>query len=242
MNIAIIGSGNVATHLNRALRDRAAVSVINPRSLTGITQNADLIIIAVSDDAIEEVAAKIPETNALIAHTSGSKPMDCLKPFHKHIGVFYPWQTFSKDIKLNYEEIPVFIEASSSQGLQILENAANLFSNNVLTADSGKRRQLHLASVFACNFSNAMIAAGADILEKAGIPFSSMLPLLRQTINKLEFLSPAEAQTGPAVRGDKKVMEKHLQLLADNTRLAEIYRLISEEIENKKLQVITEKG
>lgn len=235
MHIGIVGSGNVATHLNRALSNKAAVSLINPRSLQNIDQHKfDLILLAVSDDAIKDVACRLPETDAVIAHTSGSVAISVLTEITEDAGVFYPLQTFSKNLQLNYKEIPVFLEASSLRAKDLLEKTAVLFTDDVRWADSKSRKQLHLASVFACNFTNALANISNGILKKSGIEFSALLPLMHQTIKKLEILPPQEAQTGPAVRGDKKIIAEHLDMLKDDTKAAMIYKLISEIIMDER--------
>lgn len=232
MKISIVGSGNVATHLHRALESKAAVCLINPRTFEKFPSDADVVLIAVKDDAIADVASKLPETSAVIAHTSGSVPIEALASHASNYGVFYPLQTFSKKVNLKYSEIPVFLEASSPEAFAMLSKAAGLFTSDIREADSESRRKLHLASVFACNFTNAMIGIGADILADTGIDFSALLPLLRQTVSKLENLSPANAQTGPAIRRDQNVIERHLQMLEGSPAIAGIYSLITHYIQS----------
>lgn len=231
--IAIIGRGNVATHLYEALKDKTPVCMVNPHTLEDMPANPDIILVSVKDDAISDVVSKIPETNAVIAHTAGSIPIDTLARFKNH-GVFYPLQTFTKHTSLDYSEIPVFIEASNPFSAEKLMELASLFSNKVIEADSETRKSLHIAAVFACNFSNAMAAVAEDILKEKGLNFDVMLPLLSQTINKLKHASPRRAQTGPASRGDLKVMDSHLEMLKDNPCLAEIYKNISDLISQQQ--------
>ena len=225
--IAIVGSGNVATHLYKALKDRTEVCLVNPHSLEGLPSKADIILISVKDKAIGEVVNNLPGSNAIIAHTAGSVPMEILKGKSEHYGVFYPLQTFSKDIELNYSEIPVFIEGSTPETIKNLKETASLFSEKVLEADSQARKQLHLASVFACNFSNALAGIAQGILNESDLDFSVLIPLMKQTVDKLEKLSPKDAQTGPAVRGDIQIMENHLKMLQNQPLLQEIYSLLS---------------
>lgn len=234
MNIAIVGSGNVASHLNRALKPKAAVSLVNPHSLEGLPENVDVVIIAVADDAIAEVASLIPDSGALVVHTSGSVPIETLAPFFSKYGVLYPLQTFSKDIRLQYDEIPVFLEASSEETLSILKQTASLFTSHIRNADSYTRKILHLSAVFACNFANALIGIGYDILKENGIEGEVLQPLLSQTFMKLMTMQPEQAQTGPALRGDRRVIQSHLDILENQPELAEIYRLISDIIYRKK--------
>ncbi|MCH5235208.1 MAG: DUF2520 domain-containing protein [Muribaculaceae bacterium] len=229
--IAIIGNGNVASHLHTALKDKTEVVLVNSRTLEGLPENPDIVLISVSDNAIEEVAQRLPKTDAIVAHTSGSTPMTILK--EDKIGVFYPLQTFTKGVELNYSEIPVFIEGSSPTVVEKLKELAQLFSNDVREADSESRRKLHLASVFACNFTNALAGISEEILKDSGIDFSVILPLMRQTLNKLGKLSPKEAQTGPAVRGDTVVMDKHLDMLESKPEFQHIYKQFSKIIKDR---------
>lgn len=233
MKVAIIGSGNVAFHLNRALSFKAAVSLINPHTLEGLSEKKfDIIVISVSDDAIEEVFKKIPKTNTLIVHTSGSVNMDILNGNSIDYGVFYPLQTFSRKQDLNYKEIPLFLEASNKEALGILKEFASLFSPKIRIANSQVRKSLHIASVFACNFSNALAGIATEILSKSGIDFKDLLPLMHQMVDKLDNLTPQEAQTGPAVREDMSIIKSHLEYLKQNhPEFYEIYKLISYQIQ-----------
>lgn len=233
MKIDIVGGGNLATHLNRALETKGAVSVINPHSLEGLRQDAHLILICVKDDAIQSVASRLPETSAVVAHTSGSVNMETLENASKDYGVFYPLQTFSRNDEIEYSEIPVFLEAKTPRAMETLEKAARLFSEKIKRADSEQRKRLHLASVFACNFTNALIGIAEELLEGTTIEINDLMPLMKKTLSKLEKLSPADAQTGPASRGDKKIMEAHLEMLKDDPLKQEIYSLISKKISHQ---------
>ena len=231
--IAIIGRGNVALHLYKALKGKTDVALVNPHTMEGFPENTDITLISVSDNAIEEVSKKIPPSDAVIAHTAGSVPMEILSGQNKDYGVFYPLQTFTKDVDLNYKEIPVFIEGSSTEVTEKLKKTASLFSEDVREADSETRKKLHLASVFANNFTNALAGVSQDILKDTDITFSALIPLMKQTVNKLGFLSPREAQTGPAARGDSKVINSHLEMLRDKPELQEIYSKMSNLISQK---------
>ena len=237
LRTVIIGHGNVGTHLMEALKKEADVILVNSHDLSSIPQNADLIIICVKDNAVKTIADNLPETGAVVAHTSGSVPIDEISYEGKDTGVFYPLQTFTKNIPLNYRDIPVFIEASSERAEKILTETAKLFTEKIYHADSEKRKKLHLASVFACNFTNALAGIAKDILGESGIDMNTILPLMEQTVNKLKILSPEEAQTGPAVRGDSQVIARHLDMLKENKRYSDLYTIFSEIISdnNKKL-------
>ena len=228
--VAIIGRGNVASHLYTALKEKTKVVLVNPRTLENLPDNSELILISVRDNAIHEVVNKLMPTNTIIAHTSGSIPMSVLEGKTKHFGVFYPLQTFTKDVEMPYDDIPVFIEGSNPYTVEMLKQFASLFSTNIREADSEGRKQLHLASVFACNFTNALAAIAEDLLKDSGIDFSALLPLMKQTVKKLGKLTPKEAQTGPARRRDTKVMETHLKMLESKPDLQKIYSLLSAQI------------
>lgn len=237
--IAIIGSGNVASHLYEALKDKTDVVIINPHTLEGLPSKVDIFLIAVADSAIRQVAERLPVTmDALVAHTAGSVSMDILDSVSLSYGVFYPLQTFSKNLILNYKEIPVFIEGNNSEAIKKLKNLASLFSDKIFEADSEKRKQLHLASVFACNFTNALMGVADELLRQSDFDFSVVLPLLSQTVKKLETLSPEQAQTGPASRGDTSVLADHLNMLDKFPEYQQIYKIISDIIVSKRLQNI----
>lgn len=233
IHVSIIGGGNVASHLFNALEYKVDVSIINTRTLDNLPDHSDIAIISVKDSAIKEVADKIRNHADIIAHTSGSVPMSVLSDTSIGWGVFYPLQTFTKGVELDYSEIPFFIEADSKNTEDKLVRLAQTISSHIHIAGSEERKLLHLASVFACNFTNCLMGISQDILSRGNIDFKVMLPLLKQTISKLSCLSPVQAQTGPAVRKDYPVLEKHLEMLADNPKLQDIYKLMSDIIIKK---------
>lgn len=235
MKIAILGRGNVASHLNNALKDKNETIMVNSHTPELIPQDVDIVLICVSDNAIQEVFEKLPLINGIVAHTSGSTPMEVLKGKERDFGVFYPLQTFTKGVELDYKEIPVFIEGSNDRAKQKLIELAKTFSNDVREANSAERRELHLASVFACNFLNALARISKELLDKKNIDFSVLLPLMKQTVKKLESLTPREAQTGPAVRNDSKVITTHMNMLEDNPQLKTLYKLFTDLIQNEKI-------
>lgn len=235
LTVAVIGTGNVATHLLRALDGKVNLHQVNPHSFEGMPGYADIVIISVKDSVIESVAENVSGKHGVVAHTSGSVPMSALAGKAGEYGVFYPLQTFSKNIELDYSEIPFFIEGNTPQASEALSNLAGLISNSVREVDSDSRKVLHLASVIACNFSNALVGIADDILREKGMDYTVLLPLLRQTIAKLYRLTPSEAQTGPASRLDMNVVDSHEAMLLDmgKSNLAEIYKDISDEIIKK---------
>lgn len=235
VKIAVIGGGNVARHLMLAFSgcsNAEAVSV-NSRTLSVLPMDADLYLIAVSDLAIKEVSDRLPEIKGVVAHTSGSVGISVLKK-HFQAGVFYPLQTFSRNDTVNYRQVPVFIECSSPEVSEVLYEAASLITEKVYMANSQCRRYLHLAAVFACNFTNRMFDIADSVLKKEGLDFSVLLPLVRQTVDKLERMSPHDAQTGPAARGDLGICEKHISMLNDDEETAFLYRILTESIYNSR--------
>lgn len=230
----IIGRGNVGIHLAKAFADVADVSVIDPHTLARLNPAADYTLICVSDNAVPEVAAKLAETSGIVAHTSGSVPLSALPSSGCHAnGVFYPLQTFSRDVVLDYSEIPVFIEGENEETAERLERLARLMSGNVRRARSDTRRRIHLASVVACNFTNHLYALADDILKSDGIGFDALSPLIKETARKAALGDPAANQTGPARRGDSSTINRHLDMLAGNPRLRKIYRLLSDSITDR---------
>ncbi|MCL2682355.1 MAG: DUF2520 domain-containing protein [Bacteroidales bacterium] len=243
-NVVILGTGNVATHLSEALLS-AGYSVLQLWKRGEILRDVDLYFIAVSDDAIEEVAKLIPE-HKMLAHTSGSVELS-------RGGVFYPLQTFSKHIPVDWENIPILIEyndtdnAVETHGRASLQEIAKKISTNVQITNAEKRRQLHLAAVFACNFTNHLWTISEELLNEKNISFDLLKPLIYQTVRKIETHHPKDVQTGPAVRNDLKTLEKHREILwGDNGRadpaptctggvrppLSEIYDILSKSIKH----------
>lgn len=243
MEIVIIGTGNVAYHLAKAF----AQSGILPKAIFGrnfneldkisselkipaatIMPDADLYIVAVSDTAISEVSKQITKTGCLVAHTSGSLPKEILNGnFRK--AVFYPLQTFTKSKALNYSEIPFFIEAENEADTLILKNLAQKISEKVMTSTHESRKYIHLTAVFACNFVNHLFARAKEIADSQNIPFDYFLPLIDETVAKIHTLDPKIAQTGPAVRNDKRVMELHKSLIYEPEEL-KIYDTLNHSI------------
>ena len=256
MKIALIGAGRVASCMGPRLKETGHTIVgVYSRTIEHAKElaakvdahafdtlealpEADVYLTMLSDDALLQLAKAIVKgrEQALFLHTAGSVPMDIWKDSDaQRYGVLYAMQTFSKGIKIDWEQVPVFIEGSSSAELETLHSLALDLSPNVTPLSSKGRKKLHVAAVFTCNFTNHMYAISEQLLKEEGIPFGVMLPLVRETARKVETLSPAIAQTGPAIRGDRKVVSEHLELLKDNPEYAEIYRLISTDI-NKELK------
>lgn len=233
MKVAVIGYGNVGTQFSRFF----ATVPISSRSLEGLPADADLYIIAVSDDAVKDVACRLPELNGIVVHTTGSVPMNVLSSVKcKGYGVMYPFQTISKLRQLSPDRIPLLLEASDINTFNIIRDAASEAGfSNIEFADSEKRRRIHLTGAFACNFTNAMISISQKILSESGISQSIIQPLVEETVEKLKTLPAKEAQTGPAVRKDISTLNSHLNLLSElnMSKEADIYKVVSDYIINQ---------
>lgn len=228
ISVVVIGKGNVATHLNNALLKAEGVRVtqINSRKLENIPE-ADVTIIAVSDDAIAEVSSKIE--NSFVVHASGASDLNVLKN-SKRKGVFYMLQTFSKDKKVDFSKIPFCLEAENENDYLVLKKLAESIGEKVYSVNSEQRKALHVAAVFVNNFTNHLYKIGNDICNEHNVPFDVLKPLIKETASKIETLSPKEAQTGPAIRNDKNTIENHLELLNKNQQ--KIYKTITKSIQN----------
>ena len=255
MKIALVGAGRVASCMGPRLKEAGHTIVcVYSRTLSNAQELAgrlgapafdrleslpvaDVYLTMLSDDALTALAPEIVQVcpDALFLHTAGSVPMDIWKESGaKRYGVLYAMQTFSKGADIDWPQVPVFVEGCNPAELEIVRNLASDLSGKVTELSSEGRKKLHVAAVFTCNFSNHMYAIAERLLASEGVPFSVMLPLVRETARKVETMSPRDAQTGPAVRGDRKVINEHLELLKDYPEYAELYRLISTDI-NKKI-------
>jgi predicted short-subunit dehydrogenase-like oxidoreductase (DUF2520 family) len=230
ITVAIIGNGNVATHLVRAFLkvDTIRVTAINSRKLE-IIPEADITMLAVSDDAIAEVSSKVK--NSLVVHTSGSFSMNNLKNT-KNKGVFYMLQTFSKDKEIDFSKVPFCLEAENKADYLLLEKLAQTIGVKIYSINSEQRKALHVAAVFVNNFTNHLYKIGNDICEKNKVPFEILYPLIDETAQKIKKLSPQNAQTGPAIRNDKKTVKNHLELL--NNKQQKIYKMITKSIKDAR--------
>ena len=231
MRIIIVGQGNVACNLQAAfLRKNISVDMVSSKEgLDSIPQNADVYIYAVRDNALAEVIANVhTQRRAIHVHTSGTMSLEVFGPDKPHCGVLYPFQSFSKaHILDDFTTVPMFIEAKGIDDIAAVYTLALTLTPHVYETTQADRERLHVAGVFANNFTNYMYSVAKDILNGTHIPFSALLPLIDETAKKVHTLSPREAQTGPAIRGDENVMSHHLDLLQDEKQKA-LYRLISE--------------
>jgi predicted short-subunit dehydrogenase-like oxidoreductase (DUF2520 family) len=246
----IIGAGNLAWHLGHALVDAGLeiLQVFNRTPETGqslarelntvytglpgcITKKADIYIIALSDNAISDfMASDCFHTKSLVVHTAGSVNIDVFAGTVENYGVFYPLQTFTRGKPVDFRKIPVFIEANNPHNEDTLKHLAIQLSNHVYAVDSEKRMYLHLAAVIACNFVNHLFAIVDKMLAEKQLNISLLEPLIRETVTKALQISPAAAQTGPAIRGNTKTIAKHLALLEKHPGIRELYRVLSDSI------------
>lgn len=250
-SVVFIGAGNLATHLASIFyrkgfrivqvysRTEASAKSLAQQveaeyttDLSALYRHAGLYIVALKDSIFVQLLPEIVagKEQALWVHTAGSLPMDVWKGRVERYGVIYPLQTFSKSRELDFTEVPVFVEGCDAEVTAFLKSVASILSRNVYEADTSQREKLHLAAVFACNFTNHMYALAARLLKSSGLPFEVILPLIDETARKVHELSPDKAQTGPAIRYDENIINHHLQMLAGEPGLQEVYRLISRSI------------
>ncbi|WP_273776855.1 Rossmann-like and DUF2520 domain-containing protein [Acinetobacter sp. GSS19] len=250
MKISIIGTGRVAHHLAQKLnlvgqtivqiygRDLVKAQALADRvAAQGITdyaslQSVDLVVIAVSDSAIADVIDKVHRyiPDSLIVHTSGSTELQVLSQKHQRSGVFYPLQTFSLQREIDWLNTPIFVEAVVEADQQALNDLAQQLSDRVYIYSSQQRLSLHLAAVFACNFSNYCYDLAKQIIDQQQVDFSLLYPLMLETAYKATQHEPQHMQTGPAMRGDKKILNLHQAMLSQQPELQRIYRLMSDGI------------
>ncbi len=250
--VSFIGSGNLAWHLAPALDNMGyvvrEVYSQNPNHAEALTErlyqaevkatldfstsDSSVFFIAVSDDAISDIAREIilPE-DAILVHTSGSQPLTQLQyAATQNLGVFYPLQTFSKSKKADFKNVPIFIESYTDETEKTLMDIAGSISNEVRKIGSEERKALHVAAVFASNFSNHMLTIAHEIMQQNNLDYEWLKPLITETINKSMYMGPEQAQTGPAKRADLNILDNHLEFLKEQTSIAEIYKVISQHI------------
>lgn len=250
-SIVFVGAGNLATNLAKALYRKGfrivqiysrtkesaqmlaqAVEAEYTTDLGAIVPNGQLYIVSLKDAALAQVLPEIVpgKEHALWVHTAGSIPMSIWEGLAERYGVFYPMQTFSKLREVDFRQIPIFVEGAVPEDTTFLKKIASALSEKVYDANSEQRKNLHLAAVFTCNFTNHMYALASELLKKYQLPFEVMLPLIDETARKVHELEPHAAQTGPAMRYDENVINEHLQMLTNEPRMQELYKLISQSI------------
>lgn len=251
MNIVLLGSGRVATHLGRAfkmagqtivqvwsrdienakeLADTVASEAIT--NIDDLNRTADLYIIAVKDSAIRDLGLTLDLGDKLIVHTSGSTSIEALDGVSSHTGVFYPLQTFSKNKAVDFRQIPIAIEATNAEDLAAIRAIADRLSERVTELSSAQRKALHVAAVFACNFTNHLMAISQQLLNAENLDFDLIRPLIAETAEKVQLHDPETVQTGPAIRGESEIIHSHLEMLRERPDQQELYRLLSQSIVN----------
>ncbi|MCC9167766.1 Rossmann-like and DUF2520 domain-containing protein [Pontibacter harenae] len=257
MKIALIGAGNVAWHLSKALKaanhqivavysrsEASRKELLNQlplakelHSLNLTELEVELVLIAVPDAAIATVATQLQvKSGTVVAHTSGSQPMAVLESIpNASLGVFYPLQTFSKHKPVDFKEVPLLVEAQNIKTLERLRLVAQSISQKVEEVNSTARKQLHLAAVFACNFTNHLLGISRELLQEADLPEGLLQPLIQETVAKAAQHDPFTVQTGPAVRHDNNVLEEHLQALQSHPTYQLLYQQLSRSIQDKTI-------
>lgn len=247
--VAIIGTGNIAWHLARAMhRSGMDITCIISRSMQraaelsedvsatplddpdNVQEQPDMYLLCVGDDALPEVQEEYAGKGPLVVHTSGSTGIGVLSADKNATGVLYPLQTFTRGVEMTYDRIPFLVEGSAEEVTLRLEQLAGKISREVHQINSQQRRQIHVSAVFACNFSNHLSAIAGRLMQQSGLSFDLLMPLIEETTRKLRDKSPEEAQTGPAVRNDLTTIEKHMETLGSLPEEQEIYRLLTESI------------
>ena len=246
IKVCIIGGGNVAFHLAYQFIETDQVQLVqlynrticklnpflNSVSITddlNTLAEADIYIIASSDVAIHEISNQLPFNNRLVVHTSGSEELLSLSNKNRR-GVFYPLQSLSKSKPIDFSEIPICIEAENDKDLVLLHTLASALSSKVYNISSEQRKYLHVSAVFVNNFVNHLYHIASQICVKKEIAFEILMPLIKETADKINYLSPKLAQTGPAIRNDNLTIENHLKLLS--TKEKEIYQLLTSSIKD----------
>ena len=254
MNITLIGAGNLATQLGIAAREagHAIIQVYSHTlcnatalaeqcgaqaidSLSKLSDTADIYVVAVKDAVLADVVSEAcrGREEKVFAHTAGSMPIDIFNGQARHYGVLYPMQTFSKQRKVDFSLIPVFTEYNDAKANSLITALANSLSDKVTALSSADRRHLHLAAVFACNFANHCFSLAADVMERHGMTFDMLLPLIDETVEKVHEMHPLRAQTGPAIRYDENVLSRQRSLLDGDDLAQAIYATMSKSIHEK---------
>jgi|KBSMisStandDraft_5_1062788.scaffolds.fasta_scaffold330309_1 predicted short-subunit dehydrogenase-like oxidoreductase (DUF2520 family) len=250
MNVVLIGSGNVATVFGKLIKKsghsivqvigrneqhaKALADILGSDFHTNLSQaniEADIYVISVSDSSIIDIANNFKTGNKIVVHTSGAVSKNVLQKCSANFGVLYPLQSLRKQNE-NTLVIPLLIDANNEETLDTLRSFAETISSKVSVADDQQRLKLHVAAVIVSNFSNYIFTLTKAYCEKENIPFNMLLPLIQETAMRLNEFAPEDVQTGPAIRGDKPTMQKHLELLKEYPELKKIYEIISEGIIN----------
>jgi len=255
--IAILGAGNVGYQLTWHLNNTGhqIVQVFSRHlpsakwignlmdipcttKISEITHDADIYLIAVSDDSVAEVAKELHLGNKVVAHTSGAVPMQILEGVSENYGIFYPLQTLSRNISVDFSVIPICLNGVNEYTTKILKDLGSSLTNKIVIVNDEHRLAIHVAAVIANNFTNHLFSISQMILEKSGLSFEILKPLINETVRKIQNHDPLNVQTGPAIRHDEETIKKHLQFLSEDGRFEEIYRILTEDIQkHASLQV-----
>ncbi len=253
MRIVIIGSGNVAyqlawhlhnsghqiiqivsRHLEAAKWIGNLIDIPCTDRYSEISMLADVYLLTVKDDAIEEVASKLNLIDRVIAHTSGTVGLDALQNTSTNHGILYPLQTLSRNVSVDFSMIPICLDASNSDTLNVLKKLAGTLTSKIIEVNDQKRLAIHVAAVFANNFTNHLFSIAQMLLERNGLSFEIFKPLINETVRKIQNHDPLNVQRGPAVRHDEHTIQKHLEYLKNDLRFAEIYRILTEDVQQWK--------
>jgi predicted short-subunit dehydrogenase-like oxidoreductase (DUF2520 family) len=253
LKIVFIGAGNVSTHLAGALQKAGnkIIQIISRSNesamilakevgceysteISELNNECDIIIISVGDKLVSEVVKVVDASEKLIVHTSGTLPMNILSEASGNYGVFYPLQTFTKNTKIEFTDIPILVEANTEENLNVLVKLASGISGDVRVVNSEQREIIHLTAVFVNNFTNLNYSVAQYILEKNNLPFDVLKPLIMETAKKVMTQKPSEIQTGPAFRDDKETILKHIEMLSDYPGYKDIYEIMSGAIARHK--------
>ncbi len=245
----MIGAGNVSTHISRHLHlaghtiacvysrnQETAGTLAHEVHSTGVTQldaipdKADFYLVCVPDDIIPEIAGKLSDRKGVWLHCAGALSMDVFSATHTEYGVMYPLQSLSKELPVMLTDTPMLVEGSSPKVTATVRLLADSISGNVYEMNSDSRLLVHLAAVFANNFTNHMVHIAQQILKDHDFDLGLLEPLLNQTYHKLTEMEAVNAQTGPAVRMDEETMQKHRELLEKSPEWKNLYTFISRDI------------
>lgn len=253
MRVVLVGSGNVATHLALALKAAgikvtqvwskqvqhanklaALIDATAIENLSELDHSADFCIVAIKDDSIASIVHDLIGFKGIVLHTSGTVDLTVFEGKLKKYGVLYPLQTFSISKTVDFATIPICIEASDSECLKVINKLADRLSKNVEEVSSAQRKVLHVAAVFACNFTNHLYALSSELLLNHDLKFDLIRPLILETASKVQHALPIDVQTGPAIRNDEQTLKKHEELLLKQPQLLNIYQILSESIKKTK--------
>lgn len=252
MRLSFIGTGNVASHLMNAFNNaqHEIVEIVSKNTKNAehyaqlynakctaepnqLNDQVDFIFVCVNDSNIESIAKELVNHKACIVHTAGSVNIEVLKSDQHKSAVIYPLQTFSKNKQIEYAKVPFFVECMDANIRIKIKQLLDSIQANMHEADSKQRMSLHIAAVFACNFSNHLYSIAADILKENNLEFNVLQSLIQETVDKVQILDPNDAQTGPAKRNDLITLEKHLEFLKSNESYQSVYQLLSNQIKEK---------